>query len=311
MPSIAIQLSPQERDFDLLFLEEFAFNSEFLHRIIDRLGIGQTSIQSIRHSVHENLGGDAWGETDLLVHLFQGPTLLIENKLSAPFQDGQALRYRARALHHSSNGIPALTMLFAPSVYLIGVSRSDWQHVFSYQDLAEMISLDDPRSNWRRSLLNAAGTRSARVSQLAANAGVRKAVAAELAAFKVAWQQHITESGEWQANPQTGSTDEYLYRPRYNPQGLTIWQHPMAGYLSVQIPPKHAQQVKDNLPAPLPEGMRLRTHPSTIYLDAATQPIDMSAPFETERPKVEASMAIARQALDIVETALVNPVSVR
>ena len=123
-------------------------------------------------------------------------------------------------------------------------------------------------------------------------------------AFKAAWQKSISQGGEWQANLQSGARDEFLYRPCHNPKELTIWQHPMARYLSVQVKPKDVQQIKDNLPPSLPEGMRWRCHPSTVYLDADTKTIDMSAPFDDERPKVEASMTIARQALDIVETAL-------
>lgn len=293
--------SAQERDFDLLLMEEVAFDARFFSRLLVRIGLEQMPPESIRHAVYENFGGDAWGETDVLLQLSQGPTLLLENKLSAPFQDGQAQRYRARALHHVSDGMPALTVLIAPLTYLAGVERGEWDHIISYQELAEMITVDGPRSSWRRALLNDAGNRSARVSRLAANP---RAATAELAAFKAAWQKAISRGSEWQANPQIGATDEFLYRPRHNPKGLTIWQHPMAGYLSVQVKPEHARQVKENLPSPLPEGMRLTDHPSTVYLDAATSTIDMSSSFDDERPKVETSMTIARQALDLVETAV-------
>jgi hypothetical protein len=301
-------INPQERDFDLLLIEEFTFDSDFLHRFKKKIGVKISDAFSVSHSVYEQFGGDAWGETDILLKLLQGPTLLIENKLSAGFQDGQALRYKARAQHHTSNGIPALTILVAPSAYLVELSiqgpGEDWSHFVSYQDIADMMNAENSRSKWRRSLLIDAGIRSARVKRLSTSANAQKAAKAELLAFKVAWREMIMNTSTWQANAQFGAIDEFLYSPRYNPKNLKVWHHPMAGYLSIQVPKEYALEVSQNCPSPLPEGMKLEKHPSTVYLDAETPSIDMSAPFESERSTVEASMAIARSALDLVETAL-------
>jgi hypothetical protein len=75
-----------ERDFDLLFIEEVAFSAAFRQALARILPLGSSEVTSVEHSVHENFGGLAWGETDILVRFADDSVLLVENKVSAQFQ---------------------------------------------------------------------------------------------------------------------------------------------------------------------------------------------------------------------------------
>ncbi|WP_288928765.1 PD-(D/E)XK nuclease family protein [uncultured Maritimibacter sp.] len=299
-------VSFNERDFDLLLIEELAFNPEFCAEFAKRFSVEAPAVAHIRHSVHENFGDMAWGETDIFVRFEDGTTLLIENKVSAQFQPDQAARYRARAKVHSVSGKTAKTVLIAPGAYLSGVVPEDWDYLCSYADLADCIPSGDARADWRRSLLRQAGGRAARVTALAGSAAARKAASAELAAFKAAWLDLIRQDGSWSANPQFGATDEFLYRPSLNRFGLTAWHHPMAGYVSIQNLEKTESIDLVALQASLPEGFRLSRHPKSVYLDAVVPSIDMSSPFSDEQEQVEDGMTIARKAIDLVEAAAGN-----
>ena len=80
--------SVAERDIDLLLMEEFSINDEFVAWFCARLGLPDAKPRGAWHSV-----SDADGETDLLLLVVVGGSrigIMIENKISAPEQDKQA-----------------------------------------------------------------------------------------------------------------------------------------------------------------------------------------------------------------------------
>ena len=304
MEALITKISHNERDFDRLFMEEVAFDIGFREAFMDRIGVAPQPIKEIRHSVDENFGGEAWGETDVLVKLQDGTVLLVENKLTAGFQPEQAARYQARARYHRERGSDALTVLIAPEAYLSGVARDAWDRTCSYSEIADCMAAGDARGRWRQSLFREAGDRASRVRNMAGSAAARKSASKELLAFKAAWLELIEDSSEWTANPQHGATDEFLYAPRDNEFNLRIWHHPFAGYLSVQNLEKHPELDEARLEESLPEGFRVTRHPGSTYLDAPAPEIDMSADFSVERTHVEEGMKVARRALDLAEEAI-------
>ena len=304
MNELDIKISHKERDFDLAFIEELSFGIGFLEAFTDRIGVARQPIKEIRHSLHENLGTDAWGETDVYVRLQDGTVLLIENKLTAGFQPEQAERYRARAQYHRATGSEALTVLIAPEAYLASVPEGAWDRTCSYSVIANCMSAGDARGRWRQSLFREAGNRASRVKDMAGSPAARRSASKELLAFKAAWLELIEDSPEWLAKPQRGATDEFLYAPSENPFNLRIWHHPFAGYLSVQNLEKHPSLDETELLESLPDGFRLKKHPKSTYLDAPVPEIDMSSEFSFERMHVEEGMRVARRALDLAESAI-------
>jgi hypothetical protein len=142
--------SVSERDVDLLLIEELKcslrFRGWFLSRLasaLERPPWRRLSSFQVRHSV-SGIHKPA-GETDVEVSFTAAGSrvlVLIENKLDAPFQSDQALRYarRAESLVKQNMCCEALTLLFAPSGYIGSApSREEFNAVLSYEDVTEYL----------------------------------------------------------------------------------------------------------------------------------------------------------------------------
>jgi hypothetical protein len=153
-----------ERDVDLLLAEEFTLNDTFAERFkaLTKFADKRARVADFWVSKSNSLG-----ESDLII-LYQSEdgerfALLIEDKVDAPLQPEQAERYRQRAERERSVGTYGdyEVVLCAPHHYIS--NRSDlggFDHLFSFEQLAELIrSSNDPRSDYRASFLESAGTK--------------------------------------------------------------------------------------------------------------------------------------------------------
>ena len=99
--------SVEERDIDLLLLEEFHCSSEFTDWFCRSIGIEDVEFDKAWHSVTDIDVKDKNGETDLILRVHnQGRRLglFIENKIKAPEQDAQGTRYHIRAQRACEQG---------------------------------------------------------------------------------------------------------------------------------------------------------------------------------------------------------------
>lgn len=107
-----------ERDIDLLLLEEFVASPDFLAWFLHQLGMEPPfTLISVACSVSTTTG-----ESDLEITIQHGDEvvkLLIEDKIGAPLQQDQAMRYRERAAMYVKNRkcSNALTVIIAPEEY--------------------------------------------------------------------------------------------------------------------------------------------------------------------------------------------------
>ncbi len=153
----------QERDIDLMLLEEMHCNPEFLAWIAERAGIPGGSLFLAHHSVYRSNG-----ETDVLalVNTPEGRVaLMVEDKIGAEMQPRQAERYHERgaALCADSSLKLYRTLLCAPEGYLRGIQSSDWHATLSFENIAQWFGeQDDARARWRRDTLVRAATRQRR-----------------------------------------------------------------------------------------------------------------------------------------------------
>ena len=148
----------QERDIDLLLMEEFHVSPEFATWFAGKSGVPDACFDGAWHSVT-----DADGETDLLLRVVANGThvaILIENKVAAPEQDRQAERYHLRAARAQNEGKydEFVTCMCAPQTYLEGLGASPlYQATVAYEDIEAWFSQsDDTRSRWRRRILSEA-----------------------------------------------------------------------------------------------------------------------------------------------------------
>ncbi len=153
-----------ERDVDLLLAEEFDVNPAFAERFKGFSKFADRSARVVNVWVSRS---NELGESDLVI-VYQCAdgecvALLIEDKVDAPLQPDQALRYRLRAEQDRANGAYGdyEVLLCAPRHY-IG-NRSDlngFDRLVSFEQIAEIVRRhDDRRAEYRAAFLETAATR--------------------------------------------------------------------------------------------------------------------------------------------------------
>jgi hypothetical protein len=138
-----------ERDIDLLLMEEFESGSGFLEWFVTmtaRWPLDGLDLLGAWHSVSHNEG-----ESDLLVLACRPDqerlALLIENKIDAPPQPEQAVRYERRGQSGTTDGIwnRFTTCIVAPQRYLgAAANAAGYQTRVSYEDIADWMRANLP-----------------------------------------------------------------------------------------------------------------------------------------------------------------------
>ena len=149
----------QERDLDLIVLEELYSDSGFSDWLAKQLDLEGYAFVDATHSVSAKADAK-WGETDMLAFFSKGNeriALLIEDKIDANFTDRQALRYheRAREIVDKGEADRHLTLLIAPQVYLAGVPADDpWNHRLAIDDIVAWFEKrEGSHARWRANAL--------------------------------------------------------------------------------------------------------------------------------------------------------------
>ena len=153
-----------ERDIDLLVLEELHSSTEFLSWFAERCSIpknGQCDLLGAWHSVTDG----SLGESDLVLLLRISPEkrfcILIENKINAPPQPEQALRYRERGQAGITRGDwdDYTSVIIAPKKYLSSCWAEGYDHHISYEAINSQLMSSDlapARMRFKTSLIDAA-----------------------------------------------------------------------------------------------------------------------------------------------------------
>ncbi len=158
------QLQPlyvvQERDIDLLLLEELHSSLGFVRWFGQRVGLQSPDFNGAWYSV-----SNADGESDLLLRVLVGNErvgVLIEDKIAASEQPDQDKRYHTRG----DQGVKDkwfdryVTCICAPRAYLDALARdSKYEHRIEYEEIADWFKQQrDQRAGWRSGVINAAIT---------------------------------------------------------------------------------------------------------------------------------------------------------
>jgi hypothetical protein len=153
-PTIAIQRI-EERDIDLLLLEELGCNPDFLAWMLTRLKIEPSSLIQVEHSVFT-----VNSESDLIISYQSGNQIhavLIEDKIAANFTKDQDQNYRFRGEHgiEQGNWQKFTTALIAPSLYINSASSTLFEHKITFEEVDEVFANMEqtPRIAYRRMML--------------------------------------------------------------------------------------------------------------------------------------------------------------
>lgn len=156
---MAAMTEVNERDIDFLLAEEIECNPDFAAWLLTAVGCpgsGWQDIISIQRSVTT-----VHGETDVLVVVRVSGggrrALMLENKISASFTEGQPERYRLRgeAGIAEGNWDSFRTVLLAPRKYIDGVTDGTFDHTVVYEDIdAQFAAMPSgPRRDFKRRIL--------------------------------------------------------------------------------------------------------------------------------------------------------------
>ena len=147
----------QERDIDLLLLEEWSVNPDFAYWILEQCGINE---RFVSFNGYHSVTDPQFGETDLLLiaeNDSEKIAILLENKIDAIAQPKQAERYflRAEKLRQELNLSQTIIGIVAPDNYLQNNQEAaNYPFQISYESTAEYLdSLSDIRSKYRAAVV--------------------------------------------------------------------------------------------------------------------------------------------------------------
>jgi|HubBroStandDraft_1064217.scaffolds.fasta_scaffold09016_7 hypothetical protein len=150
----------QERDIDLLLLEELHSSPHFVNWFGQRVDLQSVAFDGAWYSV-----SNADGESDLLLRVLVGHErvgVLIEDKVAASEQPDQDKRYHTRGGQGVKNKWfdRYITCICAPRAYLDALSpESKYAHRISYEEIADWFKRQaNQRAEWRCRVINAAIT---------------------------------------------------------------------------------------------------------------------------------------------------------
>jgi len=149
--------SIQERDIDLLLLEEFNTNNVFCEWFIN-----ESNFPKLTESIGgwKSISDYGLGETDILFSYKSAKQkiyILIENKLDANFQDKQYERYlkRARKYINDEKSDLAFVILVAPKLYC--ENQNEFEYYITYEQIAERLNfIGTKRTIFKSNLLTIA-----------------------------------------------------------------------------------------------------------------------------------------------------------
>lgn len=143
----------QERDVDLILLEELTTDNAFCEWFLKELSLPNLtlSIGSWR-----SISGFGLGETDILYSYNSGTQkifVLIENKLDAIFQNEQYDRYLKRAKEYKTKKEcdSAYVVLVAPELYC--ENQSEFENYLTYEAIAKRLEFTGTKRNLFKSKL--------------------------------------------------------------------------------------------------------------------------------------------------------------
>lgn len=281
-------ISVQERDIDLLLMEEFHVSDNFVSWFCTQLGFGAVRAAGAWHSV-----SDAHGETDLLLRVVEDGRhvgVLIENKIGAPEQHLQAERYHLRGLKNRDAGKfdRYVTAICAPERYLSALSaESSYHSRVSYESIARYFELiGDRRANWRRDILREAiehGRRGYVMTVNEVNTAFQQAFYLHLRSYYP--QLKMAEPGN------KGSKSNWIImKGHLFPKGVQL--HYKIDQSLVQLG-FNRRSIDDLLPrrAELPEDVMIMQSGQTASLSVAVPRVVMSEGFDAQLPAIEKALA--------------------
>lgn len=291
-----LPFSVQERDIDLLLIEQLHVCRSFADWLAGRLDVSGAVVETARHSVHRE-----HGETDVLVIIRlrdEMIALMIEDKIGAPMQPDQCERYHLRGEILCEEGAVSRykTVLCAPDGYLAGVPKDErWDYRVSLEEIGRGLEgAAYPGWEWRQAILVAAASRQARARE--ADNRANHAYDPVIAPLKRAYRELVmTRYPQLRASPQEGRDREYYLKAAGLPSGIRFKHAFFRGEVSLIFERAWVPTAERHLQGNLPEGAWPVQHDSELHVRMPVEVMDPQLPFEQQEE-------IATAALDQIGT---------
>jgi hypothetical protein len=287
-----LPFSVQERDIDLLIIEQLHVCHAFADWWARRLDLSGAVVETARHSVHQE-----HGETDVLVIVRtdnENVAVMIEDKIGAPMQPNQCERYHVRGGILCQEGVVSRykAVLCAPAGYLAGVSKDErWDCRVSLEEIGQFLEgAAYPGWEWRHAVLLAAASRQSRARE--ADNGANRAYDPIIAPLKRAYREFVkARYPQLQASSQEGRDREYYLKVAGLPSGIRFKHAFFRGEVSLIFGKAWAPTAERYLEGKLPEGAWTVQYGSELHLRMPVEIMDPQLPFEQQQE-------VAAEALD-------------
>ncbi|MCS0503501.1 PD-(D/E)XK nuclease family protein [Ancylobacter mangrovi] len=299
-----LPFTPQERDVDLLLLEQFHVAPGFVTRFCAAVGLDDCAFVSANHSVFRDNG-----ETDVLLRV-ESPrgsiAILIEDKIGAAMQPNQCARYheRGRALCMEGVVIDYLAVLCAPRAYLAAVPiDQNWHARIALEELADILE-DDHKSAtaWRRAVLMKSAARVRRARSV--DSVPPSAPETWLLRFKQDYRAFVQENyPQLTATEQRGGDREYFLSGRGLASGIRFKHALFRGEVNLIFERARREVADITLAGVLPEGTWRVNHGGEVHLRAGVESLDPDQPFSAQVTSVRSALEKILEMLPLGERA--------
>lgn len=278
--SSRLPFSVQERDVDLLIMEQLHVSDSFANWLAWKVGLDGADFINAQHSVMTPKG-----ETDVLIRLHhEGQTIavMIEDKIGAAMQPHQCERYhiRGKELCELGDFSRYLTVLCAPSSYISQVPVSQpWECRITLEDIADSLErLGNHGWQWRQAILIAACTKIKRAR--AADDKDSVGYDSSIAQLKIDYQAFLgSQYPQILASTQRGRDREYYLKARGLPSGVRFKHAFFRGEVSLIFEKRFREQAEAWVSKNLPTDSWATSHGSELHIRKAVEIMDPELPL--------------------------------
>jgi hypothetical protein len=286
--------SVAERDIDLLLMEEFHVSPQFAAWFASKVGLGAAAMfDGAWHSLN-----DEEGETDLLLRVRAAGErvgVLIENKVSAPAQPEQDVRYHFRGRRAKEQGRfdRFVTAICAPEIYLAGLEdNTAYEARVSYEAIRDWYAAQDGRrANWRRSIMSEAIEQGRRGYTMKVHTGKT--------AFHMAYwlyiQEHHPEFVMARPGPKGPKSNWIRFKAPDFPKGVTLNHKNDQACMDLEFESTTPAELALCRSRDWPEAARVLRRGNSAAISLPIPACDFDQPLYVQAEKVGEAIRAARQ----------------
>lgn len=284
--------SVEERDIDLLLMEEFHVVPAFAAWFAERVGLGPAAeFDGAWHSL-----SDQDGETDLMLRVRiagERVAVLIENKIAAPEQDEQDVRYHLRGVRAQEAGRydRFVTAICAPQIYLDTLPlQSAYEHRVPYEAVLDWYGeIEDGRASWRQAIMGEAIEQGRRGYVMKVHAG-KTAFHRDYYTYLQAHHPELSMARPGLKGPKS---DWMYFKGVGFPKGVKFVHKNDQGCIDLEFERTSATDLAKRRRSDWPEGVRVLQRSKSAALSLSVPRCDMDAPLAEQLGSIETTLAVA------------------